>query len=222
MDRSRRTFVVGGTAAAATATAAATLALPALASSRRALAPMTEGPFYPPHAWRAGWADADADLTTVSGDGAPRVAAGEHLAIDAVVADTAGRVVDAAVVEIWQCDALGHYRHPAVSRAPGAFDPGFQGFGSATSGRDGGVRLRTIRPVAYPGRTPHIHLKLRHAAFGEWTTQLFVAGEPGNDRDFLWRRLAPTDRAALALALVPAPPASGLRWMARHALVVPA
>jgi protocatechuate 3,4-dioxygenase beta subunit len=45
--------------------AAASLALPALASSRRVLQPMTEGPFYPPRAWRQGWADWDADLTRV-------------------------------------------------------------------------------------------------------------------------------------------------------------
>lgn len=48
---------------------AASLALPALASSRRVLQPMTEGPFYPPRAWRQRWADWDADLTRVVQDG---------------------------------------------------------------------------------------------------------------------------------------------------------
>ena len=44
---------------------AATLAAPALASSRRALVTMTDGPFYPPSAWRAAWADQDADLSNL-------------------------------------------------------------------------------------------------------------------------------------------------------------
>ena len=200
--------------------AVAWAAAPALASSRRALAAMTDGPFYPPRAWRADWHDADADLTRVTG--APRAALGEHLGLDAVVADTRGRVVDGAEVEIWQCDTLQHYRHPAVTRRPGGHDPGFQGFGAARSGSDGALRLRTIRPVPYPGRTPHIHVKLRHPAFGEWTSQLFVAGDPGNARDGLWRRVDPRDRAALEMALRPAPPGSGLHWVVHHALIVPA
>jgi protocatechuate 3,4-dioxygenase beta subunit len=76
--------------------------------------------------------------------------------------------------------------------------------------------------VAYPGRTPHIHLKVRHASFGELTTQLFVDGEPGNARDFLWRQLDEADRAPLAMRLQPAPADSGLRWLVQHTLVVPA
>jgi protocatechuate 3,4-dioxygenase beta subunit len=76
--------------------------------------------------------------------------------------------------------------------------------------------------VSYPGRTPHIHVKLRHASFGELTSQLFLAGDPGNARDFLWRAVPQADRAALELALQPAPEGSGLRWTARHTLVVPA
>jgi protocatechuate 3,4-dioxygenase beta subunit len=82
--------------------------------------------------------------------------------------------------------------------------------------------LRTIKPVPYPGRTPHIHVKLRHASFGELSSQLFVAGEPGNARDFLWRALAPQDRGGLEMQLQPAAADSGLRWTVRHTLVVPA
>jgi protocatechuate 3,4-dioxygenase beta subunit len=201
---------------------AALAAAPALASSRRIMAPMTDGPFYPPRAWRERWTDWDADLTRVERDGAPRTAQGEHLGLEAQVVDTGGRAVDGAEVEIWQCDALAVYRHPGVSAAPGRFDEGFQGFGATKSGRDGSVRFRTIKPVVYPGRTPHIHVKLRHASFGELTSQLFLAGDPGNARDFLWRRLDAGEQATLAMALQPAPPDSGLRWLARHALVVPA
>lgn len=205
---------------------AAMLPLPALASSRRVLASMTDGPFYPPRRWRAQWSDWDADLTLVT-DGAQRhVARGEHLGLALVVADERGRLIDGAEVEIWQCDTLQHYRHPNVAREPAErtsrWDPGFQGFGEAKSNARGELGFRTIKPVPYPGRTPHIHVKLRHPSFGEATSQLFVAGDPGNARDFLWRALDPADRTALEMVLQPAPAGSGLRWQARQALVVPA
>jgi protocatechuate 3,4-dioxygenase beta subunit len=127
----------------------------------------------------------------------------------------------AAEVEIWQCDALAQYRHPGVAAEPGRFDPGFQGFGAARSGSDGALAFRTIRPVPYPGRTPHIHVKLRHASFGELTSQLFIAGDPGNARDFLWRGLAARRPRGAGDDAAPATEA-GLRWQTRHALVVPA
>lgn len=203
------------------ALAAASLALPALASSRRILAPMTDGPFYPARAWRERWADWDADLTRVERDGRVLVARGEHLGLEATVTDTRGRLIDGAEVEIWQCDITAAYRHPRESAEPSRIDPGFQGFGATRSDNRGALRLRTIRPVPYPGRTPHIHVKLRHASFGELTSQLFVDGDPGNERDFLWRRVDEADRPALAMKLQPAPADSGLRWLVRHALVVP-
>jgi protocatechuate 3,4-dioxygenase, beta subunit len=207
------------------ATAAASLALPALASSRRALVPMTLGPFYPARAWRDKGpfsGDWDADLTRVERSGRVATARGEHLGLQAVVADTDGRLIDNAEVEIWQCDVMQAYRHASVPAAPGSFDEGFQGFGATRSGKDGGFNLRTIKPVAYPGRTPHIHVTVRHASFGELSTQLFVAADPGNAGDYLWRRVPQADRSALEMLLQPAAPDSGLRWWVRHTLTVPA
>lgn len=200
---------------------AAALTAPVKAQPARALAAMTEGPFYPPRAWRETWPDQDADLTRVTRNGQTRVALGEHLGLEAVVADTRGRLLDGAEVEIWQCDTLQTYRHPREPSQPGRIDPGFQGFGATRSDGSGLARLRTIKPVPYPGRTPHIHVKLRHASFGELTTQLFIEGDAGNARDFLWRALAAEDRGALSMQLRPAPEGSGLRWLVRHALVVP-
>jgi protocatechuate 3,4-dioxygenase, beta subunit len=213
MKPERRTLLAG---------TAALLALPALASSRRVLAPMTDGPFYPPRAWRERGplpADWDADLTRVSQRAMP--ARGEHLALLATVVDTSGRVIDNAEVEIWQCDTRQAYRHPGVALEPGSFDEGFQGFGAATSRKDGSVGFRTIKPVPYPGRTPHIHVKLRHASFGVLSSQLFVAGDAGNAPDFLWRQLSADQREGLAMKLRPASGEGGLRWIAEHALVVP-
>ncbi|RVT53577.1 dioxygenase family protein [Rubrivivax albus] len=200
---------------------AAMLAAPVLAQSARVLPGMTEGPFYPPRRWRdsfAGGGDWDADLTRTSGSGPAR---GEHLALWLQVADARGRAVDDADVEIWQCDALAAYRHPSVPLEPGRHDPAFQGFGAVRSARDGSLKLRTIRPVPYPGRTPHIHVTVRHPSFGELTSQLFVAGDPGNARDFLWRRLDAEAQGALAMTLMSAE-GDGLRWQARHTLIVPA
>jgi protocatechuate 3,4-dioxygenase, beta subunit len=204
------------------AAAAASLALPALASSRRALARMTDGPFYPPRKWREQWPDWDADLSRVQRGERALTAQGEHLGLEGAVVDTLGRTIDGAEVEIWQCDALRHYRHPSTEPSLEPVDEGFQGFGATRSGSGGAYRFRTIKPVPYPGRTPHIHVKIRHANFGELTTQLFIASDPGNARDGLWRWLPADDRAALEMTLQPAPADSGLRWLVRHALVVPA
>jgi protocatechuate 3,4-dioxygenase beta subunit len=232
MSRRRRTLFL--------AAASALLGAPALAASRRALRQMTDGPFYPPPRWRAQWSDWDADLTRVTQGSESFVARGEHLGLSLVVADANGRLVDGAEVEIWQCDVLQHYRHPDVPRetsgaggaggaggAPGRnFDPGFQGFGAGKSDARGELSFRTIKPVAYPGRTPHIHVKARHASFGEWTSQLFVAGDAGNARDFLWRSLPADDRAALEMRLAKAPAAASgaapLAWTVRQELIVPA
>jgi protocatechuate 3,4-dioxygenase beta subunit len=212
----RRRFV--STAAAAVAC----LALPALAGAQRAMARMTDGPFYPPRAWREQWTDWDADLSRVQRDTGVLSARGEHLGLELQLVDTNGRVVDGVEFEIWQCDALAAYHHPSVRLAAGQYDAGFQGFGASRSDREGRLRFRTIKPVPYPGRTPHIHAKLRHPSFGEFSSQLFVADDPGNARDFLWRRLDPADRPMLDMSLQPAAAETGLRWQSRHTLVVPA
>jgi protocatechuate 3,4-dioxygenase, beta subunit len=212
----RRQFTLGSGAALAT------LAWPALAGSKRAIAGMTDGPFYPPRAWREQWADWDADLSRVQRDGRTLVARGEHLGLELQLADANGRVIDGAEVEIWQCDVLAAYRHPGVRLAAGQYDEAFQGFGAGRADRDGRLRFRSIKPVPYPGRTPHIHIKLRHASFGEVSSQLFIAGDPGNARDFLWRALDAADRPMLEMSLQPAAADSGLRWQVRQTLVLPA
>lgn len=198
----------------------------ALAQARPPASPlpsMTEGPFYPSAVWRQRRSsDWDADLTRVQRGAQTLRARGEHLALLATVVDTEGRHIDGADVEIWQCDALATYHHPDVRVAAAQIDEGFQGFGAAVSDAAGRASFRTIRPVSYPGRTPHIHVRLRHASFGDWTSQLFLAGEPGNERDFLWRSLRPAAREVATLHLQPSGAGDGLRWQAQTRLVVPA
>nr|HPK34035.1 intradiol ring-cleavage dioxygenase [Ottowia sp.] len=85
-------------------------------------------------------------------------------------------------------------------------------------GADGRWAFRTIRPAPYSGRTPHVHVKVRLGRHELLTTQLYVAGDPGNARDFLWRGLDDAGRAALTQPWRPS--ADGLR--AHYALVVQA
>ena len=68
---------------------------------------------------------------------------------------------------------------------------------------------RTIKPVAYSSRTPHIHMKVRQGPRELLTTQVYVAGDPGNERDFLWRRMDAQDRAAVTVPFNKGP--DGLR-----------
>lgn len=149
------------------------------AAPRRATPAQTEGPFYPVQLP----ADADADLLR---NGARSYGRGQPASVDGTVTDLDGRPLRGAQVEIWQCDHAGHYHHPGDG---GRADPDFQGFGRVAVGSDGRYRFRTIRPVAYSGRTPHIHVKVRLGARELLTTQLYVEGDPHNERDFLWRRL---------------------------------
>lgn len=159
----------------------------------------TEGPFYPV----ALPTDSDFDLLR---HGALAYPQGEPAWLDGVVTDLAGRPLRGAQVDIWQCDHAGHYHHPGDG---GRADARFQGFGRVLTGADGRYRFRTIRPAPYPGRTPHIHLKVRVGQRELLTTQLYVADEPRNARDFLWRQLSDTDRAALTVPFQPG--ADGLR-----------
>ena len=154
---------------------------PVLAEQRSATPSMTEGPFYP----RRMPGDADADLTRVAGR--PQRASGTVLEVTGRVVDRSGRPRANARVEIWQCDALGQYH--LVGEPESSLDPNFQGFGAATTDAEGRYQFRTIKPVAYPGRTPHIHFAVLENNRRRLTSQMFVEGERGNERDGLYRWL---------------------------------
>ena len=168
----------------------------------------TEGPFYPERLP----ADFDFDLLR---NGNARYTAGLAAWVEGVVTDTRGVPVAGAEVEIWQCDQDGHYHHP---RDGDKADPAFQGFGRVVVGKDGSYRFRTLRPAKYSGRTPHIHVKVRLDKTDLLTTQLYVAGDPGNARDGIWRRLGEQGQAAVTVPFVP--DSDGLR--ARFPIVVQA
>lgn len=158
------------------------------AAPLRATPRQTEGPFYPVSLP----ADSDGDLLR---NGQLQYTQGEVALVEGSVSDLQGRPVAGAQVEIWQCDQAGHYHHPGDR---GTADPRFQGFGRVTVGADGRYRFRTIKPVPYSGRTPHIHVKVKLERRELLTTQLYVQGDPHNERDFLWSRLG-EDRALVTV-----------------------
>jgi len=190
---SRRALLVRSAGLIA-ATAAPAWLMPARAQGQ-ALRPtpsQTEGPYYPVRFP----ADTDADLLRT---GTARYGKGQAAWVTGTVTDTRGTPLAGGMIEIWQCDQDGHYHHPGDGDRA---DPAFQGFGQVTLGRDGRYRFRTLKPAPYSGRTPHIHVKVRLDGETLLTTQFYVQGDPGNARDFLWRRLDAQAQAALTRPFV--------------------
>ena len=141
------------------------------------LAPTPEqtlGPFYPSVLPE----DRDADLLVIKGR-ADR-AQGTVLHLTGSVTDTSGAPVTDALVEIWQSHASGRYLLPKDG-APGQRDPNFQGYGQVRTDVAGAYKFRTIRPVPYESRPPHIHLQVTHPRFRPLVTQMYVVGEPGRE-----------------------------------------
>ena len=140
----------------------------------------TEGPFYPNKLPL----DTDNDLIIVNDSTSPALGTITHLS--GRILSPSGEPVRNALVEIWQCDAKGVYLHTADSgrKEP---DKNFQGFGRFLTGSAGEYYFRTIKPVPYPGRTPHIHFKVKRNGKELLTTQCYIKGEPRNERDGIYR-----------------------------------
>jgi len=124
---------------------------------------------------------ADHDLTA-HGEGPPL---GERIVVSGRVLDEGGRGVPGALVEVWQANAAGRYRHKLDTHdAP--LDPNFAGCGRALTDSQGGYRFLTIRPGAYPWgnhpnawRPAHIHFSLFGAGLlSRLVTQMYFPGDP--------------------------------------------
>ncbi|MCI4665867.1 MAG: protocatechuate 3,4-dioxygenase [Neomegalonema sp.] len=186
-DRTRRavlSLIAGAGAAALT---------PFRSAAQVATPRQTEGPYYPTERMR--FADQDNDLVKVARKVAE--AGGEIFYLKGRVFDRSGKPAPGARVEIWQVDNKGRYLHTG-DYGGAARDPHFQGFGFAIADDEGRYWFRTIKPVVYPGRTPHIHVKAFHGD-QELTTQFYIDGHPLNERDGLWRRLSKAERDAVAM-----------------------
>jgi protocatechuate 3,4-dioxygenase beta subunit len=142
----------------------------------------TEGPFYPDHLPL----DTDNDLLVINDAMTPAV--GEVTYVSGRILDVKENPIRNAVVEIWQCDNNGAYLHTKTGNADKK-DKNFQGFGRFVTGSSGEYLFRTIKPVPYPGRTPHIHYKIKRGGKELLTTQLYIKGHPGNPKDGIWKAL---------------------------------
>ncbi len=174
----------------------------------------TEGPFFPDRLPL----DTDNDLLILNDGITPAV--GEVTYMSGRILGPDGAPVRDAVVEIWQCDGNGAYLHSRTGNADKR-DKNFQGFGRFLTGASGEYLFRTIKPVPYPGRTPHIHYKVSANGKELLTTQCYIQGHPGNERDGIWRSLRDEKaRAALTVAFAPLPGAKAGELAAKFDLVL--
>ncbi|MEZ6058810.1 MAG: protocatechuate 3,4-dioxygenase [Planctomycetaceae bacterium] len=164
-------------------------------------APLTEGPFYPDHLPL----DTDNDLLVINDGITPAV--GEVTHLTGRVLTRAGEPIRNAFVEIWQVDNHGAYLHTGTDNADKR-DRNFQGYGRFLTDSKGQYYFRTIKPVPYPGRTPHIHYGISRNGHRIFTTQLLIKGEPQNERDGVFRQLTDAKQRETVLAEFNAIPGS--------------
>lgn len=184
-------------------------------TSTRTTPSQTLGPFYPRNAAERP-SETDADLLRVDADrvltkGVPILLTGR--------VSRRGQPVGDAAIEIWQCDANAVYHHPAGG-AEAERDPNFQGYGVARTDPSGVFHFRTIQPIAYPGRTPHIHVRVLAPGVSALATQLYLPDDPGNRRDFLFSRMSAEEQAAVTLKFEPTQAAGITHPLARATQLV--
>lgn len=121
-----------------------------------------------------------------------QLAQGSLIRVFGQILNEDGRPVPNAVVELWQANAAGRYRHSLDNReAP--LDPNFLGHGRVRSAEDGSFSFLTIKPGAYPvpvkdtwWRPPHIHFSvLGPSTLSRLVTQMYFPGDPLNDWDLI-------------------------------------
>lgn len=198
----RRTFlrqsIVGATALAG----GAWFSQPGLFADELLTPSMTEGPFYPDKLPL----DTDNDLLVLNDTITPAV--GEITHLTGKVMDQKGNPIRNARVEIWQVDGQGVYLH-SKGGDRNKQDKNFQGFGRFTTGLKGEYYFRTVKPVPYPGRTPHIHVAVYVKNKRVLTTQCLINGHALNGQDGLFKRIQ--DPALRKTLLVDFNPLAGSR-----------
>lgn len=157
----------------------------------------TEGPFYPDKLPL----DTDNDLLIVNDTITPAV--GDITWLSGRILDSRGEPISNALVEIWQVDNSGAYLHSRTNNKDKR-DTNFQGFGRFLTGSTGDYLFRTLKPVPYPGRTPHIHFAVKMKGRDKFTTQCYIKGHAGNQRDAVLRGIR--DAKQLASVMVPFEP----------------
>src|ERR1700733_7549626 len=166
----------------------------------------TIGPYFP-----YDFVDDCEDLTHCDG----QIARGRHILIHGRVLEEGGRPTRNTIVEIWQADANGIFRHPLDPRCPQA-DPGFSGWGRARTDAQGNYWFRTVLPGSYKGedgapRCPHINVML--LAIGltrRLVTTIFFADEPASVFDLVLNCVPEATRPRLFAERTPLLDADGL------------
>ena len=143
----------------------------------------------------------DNDLTVQHG-GEPR---GERIIVSGRILDSNGRPVPNALIEIWQANSAGRYRH-AKDQHAAPLDPNFSGAGRTLTDENGAYRFITIKPGAYPWfnhynawRPAHIHFSVFGQAFiSRLVTQMYFPGDPLFEYDPIFQSI-PDEKARLRL-----------------------
>jgi protocatechuate 3,4-dioxygenase, beta subunit len=148
---------------------------------------------------------------------------GERIVVEGRLLDGDGRPVPAALVEVWQTNAAGRYRHD-VDRHPAPLDPNFSGAGRCLTDPGGRFRFVTVKPGAYPWRNhhnawrpAHIHFSVFGRAFSQrLITQMYFPGDPLLGHDPIYQSVpeAARERLVARLDLEATVPewAIGYRW----------
>lgn len=174
--------------------ATALFAVPGLfAEQLQPTASMGEGPFYPDKLPL----DTDNDLLIINDAITPAVGEITHLA--GKVTTASGQPLRNAFVEIWQVCNNGAYLHRGSDNRD-KYDNHFQGYGRFLTNAKGEYYFRTIKPVPYPGRTPHIHIAVSLGGRRVFTSQILIKGHPQNARDGLARAIRDPQALATVMA----------------------
>ena len=147
------------------------------------------GPVFDPGIIRA----QDNDLTAQH-QGEP---IGERILVHGRIFDEDGKPVGGALVEVWQANAAGRYRH-RMDQHHAPLDPNFTGFGRMMTDDEGYYRFMTIKPGAYPWgnhanawRPAHIHFSLFGAGIlSRLVTQMYFPGDPLQPLDPIFNSIA--------------------------------
>jgi protocatechuate 3,4-dioxygenase, beta subunit len=192
-----RRYFLSRAATAGAALALSDLFVPGVFAEELTRTPsQSEGPFYPDKLPL----DVDNDLVIVNNSTTPAV--GEITHLSGRILDSRGEPVRNAQIEIWQVDNNGCYIHSQGAGGRGR-DGNFQGFGRFLTGSTGEYRFRTIKPVVYSSRPPHIHIQVK-AGSEELTTQCYIKNHPMTQTDWIIRGIRDAKaREALMTDFVP-------------------
>lgn len=160
-------------------------------TARRQTPAQTVGPFFHDALMRHGVEDLD-----------PKGTAGSAVIIVGSVRDGENEPVRDAMIEVWQADGGGRYRHPADGRASDV-PSSFIGFGRIATDQTGSFRLTTVMPGTVPGprnsvQAPHLSIHIfARGLLDKLATRMYFDGHPANDHDPVLGRVPEARRDSL-------------------------